>query len=130
MMSRVLWLLSLDDEKSTLGRTLETYGRTLPEWVWIPWIPQLLTSLTRRYTTVYIYVIPGRLIYLSIDRSNRWLDAFVSYLSLFSPADPLAAVPWRAVRVCFCSYKSGTYVLCTSRILVCWCLFLVCFKGW
>lgn len=49
MMSRVLWLLSLDDEKSTLGRTLETYGRTLPEWVWIPWIPQLLTSLTRRY---------------------------------------------------------------------------------
>lgn len=48
MMSRVLWLLSLDDEKSTLGRTLETYGRTLPEWVWIPWIPQLLTSLTRR----------------------------------------------------------------------------------
>lgn len=52
MMSRVLWLLSLDDEKSTLGRTLETYGRTLPEWVWIPWIPQLLTSLTRRYSIV------------------------------------------------------------------------------
>lgn len=49
MMSRVLWLLSLDDEKSTLGRTLETYGKQLPEWVWIPWIPQLLTSLTRRY---------------------------------------------------------------------------------
>lgn len=49
MMSRVLWLLSLDDEKSTLGRTLETYGKPLPEWVWIPWIPQLLTSLTRRW---------------------------------------------------------------------------------
>lgn len=47
-MSRVLWLLASDDDKSTLGRTLETYGKSLPEWVWIPWIPQLLTSLTRK----------------------------------------------------------------------------------
>jgi hypothetical protein len=28
-------------------RTLEKYGRVLPEWVWVAWIPQLLTSLTR-----------------------------------------------------------------------------------
>ncbi|CAM9687794.1 unnamed protein product, partial [Hapterophycus canaliculatus] len=63
MMSRVLWLLSLDDDKSTLGRTLETYGRTLPEWVWIPWIPQLLTSLTRReaqYVTTLVKALSQR----------------------------------------------------------------------
>jgi hypothetical protein len=47
MMARVLWLLTMDDEKGTLGRTLENYGKTLPEWLWVPWIPQLLTALTR-----------------------------------------------------------------------------------
>jgi hypothetical protein len=28
-------------------RTLEVYGKVLPEWVWVAWIPQLLSSLTR-----------------------------------------------------------------------------------
>eukprot|EP00611_Tribonema_gayanum_P023716 TRINITY_DN5051_c0_g1_i1.p1 TRINITY_DN5051_c0_g1~~TRINITY_DN5051_c0_g1_i1.p1 ORF type:complete len:1274 (+),score=406.51 TRINITY_DN5051_c0_g1_i1:441-3824(+) len=47
MLARVLWLLSMDDEKFTLARALETYGANLPELVWVPWIPQLLSSLTR-----------------------------------------------------------------------------------
>lgn len=49
MMPRVLWLLTEDDEQSALGRILESYGKALPEWVWVPWIPQLLTALTRRW---------------------------------------------------------------------------------
>ncbi|CAM9242622.1 unnamed protein product [Chrysoparadoxa australica] len=48
MLARVLWLLNRDDDKGTLGRTLESYGKALPEWVWIPWMAQLLTALTRR----------------------------------------------------------------------------------
>ncbi len=46
-MARVLWILSQDDENGHLGKTLENYGKGISEWVWIPWIPQLLTALTR-----------------------------------------------------------------------------------
>ncbi len=46
-MARVLWIISQDDENGYLGKTLENFGKGISEWVWIPWIPQLLTALTR-----------------------------------------------------------------------------------
>ncbi len=46
-MARVLWLLSQHDENGYLGQTISSYGKSISEWVWIPWIPQLLTALTR-----------------------------------------------------------------------------------
>ncbi len=46
-MARVLWMLSQGDENGHLGQILENYGKSISEWVWIPWIPQLLTALTR-----------------------------------------------------------------------------------
>jgi len=46
-LGRVLWMLSMDDEKQTLARTVEKHGPNLPEWVWLLWLPQLLTALGR-----------------------------------------------------------------------------------
>ena len=45
--ARVLWLVSNDDDKGTIGQTFHAFFAAVPTWVWIPWIPQLLTSLTR-----------------------------------------------------------------------------------
>ena len=43
-----LWMARKNDESGgVLSETLERRGKLLPEWVWLPWIPQLLTSLGR-----------------------------------------------------------------------------------
>jgi hypothetical protein len=47
-LSKCLWMLSKDgSEPGVLCLTFETRGSALPEWVWLPWIPQLLTGLYR-----------------------------------------------------------------------------------
>ena len=48
MLARCLWMVRDDgDEPGHLCKTLEDKGVWLPEWVWIPYIPNLLTSLGR-----------------------------------------------------------------------------------
>ncbi|ETW06733.1 hypothetical protein H310_02900 [Aphanomyces invadans] len=47
MLARVLWLLSMDNDKCVLIQAFETHGKQLPIWIWIVWIPQLLMSLCR-----------------------------------------------------------------------------------
>ncbi|KAF0701086.1 Aste57867_8383 [Aphanomyces stellatus] len=47
MLARVLWLLSMDNDKGVLIQAFETHGKQLPIWIWIVWIPQLLMSLCR-----------------------------------------------------------------------------------
>mmetsp|Transcript_42172 Transcript_42172/g.63679 ORF Transcript_42172/g.63679 Transcript_42172/m.63679 type:complete len:1904 (+) Transcript_42172:2-5713(+) len=43
-----LWMLIKDGSTpGVLCQTLENRGHRLPPWVWLPWIPQLLTSLCR-----------------------------------------------------------------------------------
>uniref|UniRef100_A0A7S1B6V0 Non-specific serine/threonine protein kinase n=1 Tax=Corethron hystrix TaxID=216773 RepID=A0A7S1B6V0_9STRA len=45
---RCLWMLRRDENRpGLLCQTLEDKALTLPVWVWLPWIPQLLTGLTR-----------------------------------------------------------------------------------
>eukprot|EP00588_Corethron_pennatum_P036377 CAMPEP_0194347888 /NCGR_PEP_ID=MMETSP0171-20130528/106235_1 /TAXON_ID=218684 /ORGANISM="Corethron pennatum, Strain L29A3" /LENGTH=1477 /DNA_ID=CAMNT_0039115183 /DNA_START=5071 /DNA_END=9504 /DNA_ORIENTATION=- len=45
---RCLWMLRRDGTQAgLLCQTLEDKGVNLPVWVWLPWIPQLLTGLTR-----------------------------------------------------------------------------------
>ena len=45
---KCLWMLTKDGSSyGALCQTLETRGAALPSWVWLPWIPQLLTSLYR-----------------------------------------------------------------------------------
>eukprot|EP00118_Oscarella_pearsei_P018052 m.182608 g.182608 ORF g.182608 m.182608 type:complete len:3843 (+) comp39295_c0_seq28:119-11647(+) len=47
-LSRVIWLLSFDDESRTLAGVVDKYGTTVPPNLWLPWIPQLLTCLVRK----------------------------------------------------------------------------------
>jgi len=45
---KCLWMLAKDGATpGVLSQTLETRGAVLPCWVWLPWCPQLLTSLYR-----------------------------------------------------------------------------------
>jgi transformation/transcription domain-associated protein len=47
-LARVLWLLSFEDNQGTLSKAFELFNSELPTWYWIAFIPQLLTSLTRK----------------------------------------------------------------------------------
>ncbi|KAI5799270.1 hypothetical protein DFH27DRAFT_653555 [Peziza echinospora] len=47
LLSRVLWLLSLD-ENGSISLAFEQYKGEVPVWYWITFIPQLLTSLSHK----------------------------------------------------------------------------------
>ncbi|GAX24432.1 transformation/transcription domain-associated protein [Fistulifera solaris] len=45
---KCLWILSKDSTSSNiLSQTLEDRGKLIPAWVWLPWVPQLLTCFYR-----------------------------------------------------------------------------------
>jgi transformation/transcription domain-associated protein len=47
-LAKCLWMLTKDgDSPGVLCQTLQTRGALLPSWIWLPWIPQLLSSLYR-----------------------------------------------------------------------------------
>ena len=48
LLARILWLLSLDDSASTISRAFDTYKGDAAFWFWIPFIPQLCSSLSHR----------------------------------------------------------------------------------
>ena len=48
LLSRVLWLLSLDTGENTISEAFEGFKGETPVWYWITFIPQLLTSLSHR----------------------------------------------------------------------------------
>jgi transformation/transcription domain-associated protein len=45
LLTRILWLLSLDDAQGSLTETFDAYKGETPVWYWITFIPQLLTGL-------------------------------------------------------------------------------------
>lgn len=45
LLTRILWLLSLDDANGSLTDTFDAYKGETPVWYWITFIPQLLTGL-------------------------------------------------------------------------------------
>ncbi|KAI9744282.1 MAG: hypothetical protein M1818_002434 [Claussenomyces sp. TS43310] len=45
LLTRILWLLSLDDANGTLAAMFDNYKGETPVWYWITFIPQLLTGL-------------------------------------------------------------------------------------
>jgi transformation/transcription domain-associated protein len=45
LLTRILWLLSLDDSEGTLSAQFDEYKGETPVWYWITFIPQLLTGL-------------------------------------------------------------------------------------
>lgn len=48
LLSRILWLISLDDSTGSLASAFESYRGEIPVWYWITFIPQLLTSLSHK----------------------------------------------------------------------------------
>ncbi|KAI5310276.1 hypothetical protein KEM55_009131, partial [Ascosphaera atra] len=48
ILSRILWLLTLDDKEGTISSIFENFGGETPVWYWITFIPQLLTGLSQR----------------------------------------------------------------------------------
>lgn len=48
LLSRVLWLLSLDDASQSIHNAFDAYKGEVPVWYWITYIPQLLTSLSHK----------------------------------------------------------------------------------
>ncbi|KAL9093662.1 MAG: hypothetical protein Q9159_000191 [Coniocarpon cinnabarinum] len=47
LLSRVLWLLSLDDTEGNMAKTFNNYKGDTPVWYWITFIPQLLVSTSK-----------------------------------------------------------------------------------
>lgn len=45
LLTRILWLLSLDNAEGVLGQMFDDYKGETPVWYWITFIPQLLTGL-------------------------------------------------------------------------------------
>lgn len=48
LLTRILWLLSLDDYKGSLSAQFDEYKGETPVWYWITFIPQLLTGLAHK----------------------------------------------------------------------------------
>jgi transformation/transcription domain-associated protein len=48
LLSRILWLLSLDNDEGKIASAFENFKGDTPVWYWITFIPQLLTSLSHR----------------------------------------------------------------------------------
>jgi len=47
LLSRILWLLSLDDADNTLAKAWELFKGETPVWYWVTFIPQLINNLSR-----------------------------------------------------------------------------------
>ena len=52
LLSRILWLLSIDTGENRISRAFEDFKGDTPVWYWITFIPQLLTSLGHREATL------------------------------------------------------------------------------
>lgn len=48
LLSRILWLLSVDNAENRISQAFEDFKGDTPVWYWITFIPQLLTSLSHR----------------------------------------------------------------------------------
>ena len=48
LLSRILWLLSVDGADNKISQAFEEFKGETPVWYWITFIPQLLTSLSHR----------------------------------------------------------------------------------
>jgi transformation/transcription domain-associated protein len=48
LLSRILWLLSIDTGDNLISKAFEDFKGETPTWYWITFIPQLLTSLSHR----------------------------------------------------------------------------------
>ena len=57
LLTRILWLLSLDDNALTISRAFDTYKGDAAFWYWINLIPQLCLSFSHREVKQARYVL-------------------------------------------------------------------------
>lgn len=48
LLSRILWLISIEDDTGEIASAFENYKGEVPVWYWITFIPQLLTALSHK----------------------------------------------------------------------------------
>ena len=48
LLSRILWLLSIDNAENKVAKAFEDFKGDTPVWYWVTFIPQLLTSLSQK----------------------------------------------------------------------------------
>jgi transformation/transcription domain-associated protein len=57
---KCLWMLTKDGANAgILCQTFESRGALLPPWVWLPWLPQLLTSFSRHEASAMKTIFSG-----------------------------------------------------------------------
>jgi transformation/transcription domain-associated protein len=57
LLGRILWLISLDDANGSIAQAFDSYRGEVPVWYWITYIPQLLTSLSRKEARLARHVL-------------------------------------------------------------------------
>ncbi|XP_043599030.1 transformation/transcription domain-associated protein isoform X1 [Bombus pyrosoma] len=74
-LAKVLWLLTYDDDKSSLMEAVEKYAVGVPPIQWLPWIPQLLMCLVRHEGNVILNLLSqvGRMFPQAVYFSIRTL---------------------------------------------------------
>ncbi|EZA54681.1 Transformation/transcription domain-associated protein [Ooceraea biroi] len=77
--AKILWLLTYDDDKSSLIDTVEKYAVGVPAIQWLPWVPQLMMYLVRYDGNIILNLLSqvGRMFPQAVYFSIRTL-----YLSL------------------------------------------------
>ncbi|XP_025986851.1 transformation/transcription domain-associated protein [Solenopsis invicta] len=73
--AKILWLLTYDDEKSSLMETVDKYAVGVPAIQWLPWVPQLLMYLVRHEGNVILNLLSqvGRMFPQAVYFSIRTL---------------------------------------------------------
>ncbi|XP_033222256.1 transformation/transcription domain-associated protein [Belonocnema kinseyi] len=74
-LAKVLWLLTYDDDKSTLMEAVDKFAVGVPPIQWLPWIPQLLMCLVRHDGNVILNLLSqvGRMFPQAVYFSIRTL---------------------------------------------------------
>lgn len=55
--AKILWLLTYDDDKSSLMETVDKYAVGVPAIQWLPWIPQLMMYLVRHENNIILNLL-------------------------------------------------------------------------
>lgn len=73
--AKILWLLTYDDDKSSLMETVDKYAVGVPAIQWLPWVPQLLMYLVRHEGNVILNLLSqvGRMFPQAVYFSIRTL---------------------------------------------------------
>ena len=110
-LARIIWMLTYDDERSTLAEAVDKYYMGISPVYWLPWVPQLLTCLVRREGVHILNLLcsvgkaypqavyfPIRTLYLTLKMEQR--EKYKADQSLRGGLDRTLSAPCSADLVC------------------------------